>query len=93
MLYVSHFDSVGVTARSLKKDEEISQEDIQFIWLETTRYRGIPLTPARIRKLLAKGNIYAHRHLTNERALREGDVRNELDVHLGQAVIMTYKRD
>ncbi len=93
MLYVSHFDSVAVSLRPLKKDEQLTEQDVRFVWMETTKYRGAPLTPAGIRKLLNKGEIYADRHLSKERALREGDLRNALDVNLGQAVTMTYKRD
>lgn len=93
MLYFSHFDSVGVATRTLRKDEPIALEDIRYAWLETTRFRGNPLTPAVIRRLEAKGELYADRHLKEERTLRANDVRHAFDVRLGQSVIMTYERD
>lgn len=93
MLYVSHFDSVGVTVKPVKKDERITTEDIRFSWLETTRFRGDPLTPAKVHRLFSQGDVFAHRHLKEERSLRADDVRNALDVELGQAVVMTYRRN
>ncbi len=68
-------------------------EDFRFAWLETTRFRGEPLTPDGVRRLFEKGDTFAHRHLNEERTLKEGDVRNALDVKLGQSVNMTYRRD
>lgn len=93
MLYVAHFDSVGVVTRRLEKDETLSPADIRFSWMETTRFHGDPLTPAVLRRLQAKGELFASRHLKAERTLRAGDVRNALDVELGQSVIMAYSRD
>lgn len=93
MLYISHFDSVGVTVNPVKKDELITVQDIRFSWLETTRFRGDPLTPAKVRRLFSQGDVFAHRHLKEERSLRADDVRNALDVELGQSVVMTYRRN
>ncbi len=92
-LYVSHFDSVGVTTRKIGKDEQVSLGDFRFARIETTRFRGEPLRPADMRFLQEKGNIFAHKYLSEERALRMNDLRNALDVTLGQSVIMTYKRN
>lgn len=93
MLYVAHFDSVAVAARTLKKEGIVTADDLRFLWMETTRYRGDPMTPATWQTLAARGDLFANRHLAKDRALRADDLRTALDVALGSAVIMTYKRD
>ncbi len=93
MLYVAHFDSVAVATRTLKKESAVQDTDLRFLWMETTRYRGNPMTPAKLKALAARGDIFASKHLAEDRALREDDLRPALDVALGASVIMTYKRD
>ena len=93
MLYISHFDSVAVTTRKLKEDEQLTPADFRFAWIETTKFRGEPLTPENLRRLFRQGSTFADQFLKEERTLREGDVRNALDVTLGQSVTMTYRRD
>lgn len=93
MLYIAHFDSVGVTTRILRKDEQVSLEDLRFTRIETTKFRGIPLTPRRLQKLLTAGEVFAGRHLSDEHPLKENDIRNAYDIELGQSVVMTYTRN
>ncbi len=93
MLYVSHYDSVGVITRRLEEDEPVSREDTRFTRIETTRFRGEPLTPEILRQLQANGKLFANRFLKAERTLRITDLRNALDVALGESVIMTYRRN
>ncbi len=93
MLYVAHYDSVGVIMRRLEEDEPVMPAEIRFVRIETTRFHGEPLTPQILSQLQAQGELFANRFLKAERTLRADDIRNALDVALGQSVIMTYRRD
>jgi flagella basal body P-ring formation protein FlgA len=92
LLYVAHFDSVALTNRSLKRDEPVTEPDIQFAWLETTRFNGAPLTPRRYAELARQGEVFAHLHLNANRALRSDDLRTAYAVETGGSVTMSYRR-
>ena len=79
-------------SRQIKRPP-VQTDDLKFVRIETTRFRGTPIKPADIDKLLAKGDIFADRHLPKERPLKVGDLRNALDIALGQSVIMSYTRN
>ena len=92
MLYVSYFDSVAVALRSLQPDEPITRSDLQFAWMEVTKFRGTPLTSDRFSELESEGPLYSDRFLRPDRALRESDIRAAYAVETGQSVSMTYIR-
>lgn len=93
LLYIAHFDSVLVLNHSAKNNDPINDSDLSTIWAETTRFHGTPLTPHYYRKLKASGNVYANRFISENRILKDKDLRNAYDVETGQQVIMTYLRN
>ena len=92
LLYIAHFDSVMVLNRSVKNDEQLLNSDVSTAWMETTRFRGTPLTPVQYKKLKQRGPIYANRYVGEKRALKTNDLRNQYDVDTGQQVLMAYER-
>lgn len=93
LLYVAHFDSVALATRPIERDEQIVDGDLQFAWLETTRFSGQPLTRQVYAALQSQGELYAHRHLNANRTLRSDTIRPAYDVETSQSVTMTYRRD
>ena len=92
LVYIAHYDSVLAINRSVKKDERVAPYDIHAVWTETTRFHGEPLTPASIKPLLARGDVYANRYVAADRILKRHDLRNAYDVSTGQSVRMQYQR-
>ncbi len=93
LLYVAHFDSVAIPTRTVRKDETVAEADLQFAWLETTRFSGDPLTPAAWKTVAAAGTVYAHRHLSEGRAVHASDVRPAYAADTGDPLTMTYRRN
>ena len=93
LVYIAHFDSVTVANRSLKQEENVHSDDIDFIWAEITRFRGEPLTPNRLKELQAGGDVFANRFIASNRMLRVKDLRNAYAATTGQSVNMRYNKN
>jgi len=92
LLYIAHFDSVAVARTGVRKDDPVRVDDLEFAWMETTRFQGDPLRPSDLRALLATGEPYAATPLHAGRALRTTALRTAYAVDTGAAVEMTYER-
>ena len=92
LVYVAHFDSVLAANRPLKNDEQIDIHDLDVLWTETTRFHGEPLKPAMMRKMFARGLVFASRYVAGDKILKERDLRNAFDITTGQSVTMLYQQ-
>lgn len=91
LINVAHFDSVGVVTSPIASSGEITPGTIRFVWMETTRFAGQPLTP----RLLAQWGdqaIVARRSLRADRPLRATDLGPRPAAETGDAVRMVYRR-
>ena len=91
-LYISHFDSVAVSLKSFGPDEPVQPSDFQFAWIETTKFRGRPLTTAQFAIMETQGSMFTDRFLRPDRALRVSDLRPAYAAETGQSVTMAYSR-
>ncbi len=89
LLYVAHYDSVLVADRTIRSGEEITRRDVRTRWVETTRFRGEPLSAS---VFDGEGPRFATRHLSEGRTLRAGDVRRPYAADTGQSVTVEYRR-
>ena len=92
LIFVAHYDSVLTVTRAIKNDERLAADEIHTIWAETTRFHGEPLTPASLRNLIARGEVFANRYVSADRILKHDDLRNAFDISTGQSVILRYQR-
>lgn len=92
MLYVAHYDSVLVPTRQLPADEPLAAADLRTAWVETTTFRGEPLGPSELRKLLRDDEVFASRTLREGRPLQRTDVRPPYAADIGEAVVMRFQR-
>lgn len=92
LLYVAHFDSIAIAQRDLSKSDPVARGDISFAWMETTTYRGEPLTPDQYRALAA-GGLFAARPIRSGESVRVDDVRPPFAVDTGETLTMTYERN
>ncbi|ARA94807.1 flagella basal body P-ring formation protein FlgA [Rhodothermaceae bacterium RA] len=92
LLYVAHYDSVLIPTRRMAADEPLTEDALRTAWVETTTFRGEPLTPAAFRALRADGELLAERSLREGRPLRRSDVRPPYAAEVGDAVAMRFQR-
>jgi len=92
LLYVAHFDSVAIARRDVARGDAVERDDIAFAWMETTTFRGQPLRPGDLRALNAD-DIFAHRPLRSDHAVRLTDLRPSYVADTGQDVTVTYRRN
>lgn len=93
MLSVSHFDSVVVSRRSLRPDDEVTPDDIHTAWVDVTRLRNQPLSPARYRELRAKDRCYTRQYIREGEVIRQSAVRHPYAARAGDRVTMIYERN
>lgn len=92
LLYVAHFDSVAIAQSSVSKGTALSDGDISFAWMETTTFRGQPLSPDEYRSLVQQ-DLYAARAIRAGGAVRVDDIRPPYAVETGQSLTMTYRKN
>ena len=92
LLYVAHFDSVGMALNDVSQGGSVTEDDVTFAWVETTRFRGEPLRPADFRALRSD-EIFAHRPLRSGETIRTNDLRPAYLADTGQSITMTYSRN
>lgn len=92
LLYVAHFDSIAIAQNNVSRDEAVTDRDISFAWLETTKFRGEPLRPAHFR-ILSKDGLFAERPLRSGESVRAGDIRPAYAADTGQSITMTYQKN
>ena len=92
LLYVAHFDSIAIAQRDVSKNDPLVGGDFSFAWMETTTYRGEPLTPDQYRAL-AEGGLFAARPIRSGESVRVDDVRPPFAVDTGETLTMTYERN
>ena len=92
LLYVAHYDSIAIAQRDLSKNDPVGGSDFSFAWMETTTYRGEPLTPDHYRALAA-GGLFAARPIRSGESVRVDDVRPPFAVDTGETLTMTYERN
>ncbi|MDQ7041196.1 MAG: flagellar basal body P-ring formation chaperone FlgA [Rhodothermus sp.] len=92
LFYVARYDSVVVTRQMLQRNEPVDPAALEIAWLETTRLRTPPLTPARLRQLQQQGPLLAKRAVAAGQILRADDLRPPYAVQTGETVWMRYRR-
>lgn len=92
LLYVAHFDSIAIAQNNVPMNEEVSDADVTFAWMETTTFRGEPMRPADFRKLSSAG-LFAERPLRSGESIRVGDIRPPYAADTGQSLTMTYEKN
>lgn len=92
LLYVAHFDSVGMALSDVPQGDAVEADDVTFAWMETTKFRGEPLRPDDFRAVHS-GELFAHRPLRSGEAIRVSDLRPAYLADTGQSVTMTYRRN
>lgn len=90
LLYVAHFDSVLMTRTTLEAGAPVPPGAVSAAWVETTTFRGAPLTPPTFRRL--GPGVVAARRLPEGRLLRRADLRLPYAAETGDAVILRYQR-
>ena len=90
LLYIAHFDSVMMTRATLASGAPVPPEAVNATWVETTNFRGDPLTPPAFRRLAAEA--VAARRLPEGRLLRLSDLRPPYAAETGEAVLLRYRR-
>lgn len=91
LLYVSHFDSVGVALNDVSPGQAVSPSDVTFAWMETTRFRGEPLRPHELRGPDDE-TLFARRPLRAGEVVRTDDLRPSFAAETGQTITVTYRR-
>ncbi|NNE70166.1 MAG: flagellar basal body P-ring formation protein FlgA [Rhodothermales bacterium] len=91
LINVAHFDSVGVVTAALDSGAELDGSSLRFVWMETTRFSGQPLTPDVLRKWSGEP-IVARRSLRVDRPIRVTDVGPRPAADTGDAIRMVYRR-
>lgn len=92
LLYVAHFDSVGMALSDVSQGGAVTEEDVTFAWVETTKFRGEPLRPDDFRALRSD-ELFAHRPLRSGETIRMSDLRPAYLADTGQSITMTYSRN
>lgn len=92
LLYIAHFDSLLLAHDRIERDAELTWEDTQVAWMETTAFRGEPLRPGSFDRMTVQGPVYATRLLQEGRALRLDDVRPAYATDTGETVVMQYRK-
>lgn len=91
VIQVAHFDSVAVLTTPVTSGAPVSLEDLEFVWMEVTRFSGEPLT----REALSKWGpqeLLARRSLKEDRPLRKVDIAPRPAAETGDPVRMVYRR-
>jgi flagella basal body P-ring formation protein FlgA len=91
MIQIAHFDSVAVPVAALAGGAPVSSGDLRFVWMETTRHAGDPLTPSALRAL-GNQELIARRSLRADRPLRATDLERRPAADTGDPVRMKYRR-
>jgi len=92
LLYIAHYDSVMMTATTVRADAEVDPAALHVAWIETTTFRGEPLRPADWQARLHDGAVFATRILREGQALRRSDLRPAYAAEPGAVVLMRYRR-
>jgi flagella basal body P-ring formation protein FlgA len=88
---VAHFDSVATATAAVASGADVITTDLRFVWMETTRFSGDPLTPAAL-SAFGNADVIARRSLRADRALRTSDVGPRPAADTGDSVRMLYRR-
>ncbi len=88
---VAHFDSVATATGAVESGADVTTADLRFVWMETTRFSGDPLTPSALRAF-GDLDVIARRSLRADRALRTSDVGPRPAADTGDSVRMLYRR-
>ena len=88
---VAHFDSVATATGVVESGADVTRADLRFVWMETTRFSGDPLTPA-VLSGFGSLDVIARRSLRPDRALRTSDVGPRPAAETGDSVRMLYRR-
>ncbi len=92
MLFVAHYDSVGVARRDLSSGERIAAGDVGTAWLDVTTFRGRPLDRATLERLRAGEQYFASQPIARGNVLRADDIRPPFAADTGETVTLTYRR-
>lgn len=92
LLYVAHYDSVVVSSRPLRPDEEITPDDVDPAWVDVTRLREQPLTPDHYRTLRAKDHCFSRQYIREGEIIRQSATRRPYAARSGDLVMMIYER-
>lgn len=92
LLYVAHYDSVMTTSTRVRAGEKLSAENVEATWIETTDFRGSPITTEMYRNRLDEGVLVAARLVQAGRPLRGSDVRRPHAAETGSPIDVHYWR-
>jgi flagella basal body P-ring formation protein FlgA len=91
LIQVAHYDSVAIAVEQFSSRDVISPSSLRFVWMETTRFNGEPLTPASLNRWRGT-ELMARRFLRADSPLRTSDLGPRPAAETGEPVRMTYRR-
>lgn len=92
LLYITRFDSVMVSQRSISSGQTVKPSDLQATRRDVTRLRTRPLTPQAYRQQQQKGALVAASYLSEGEILEQQSLRQPYTVETGDLLTINYKQ-
>ncbi|MFT5143667.1 MAG: flagella basal body P-ring formation protein FlgA [Thalassolituus oleivorans] len=91
LIQVAHFDSVAIAIEQFSSGDAIIPSSLHFVWMETTRFSGEPVTPGTLDRW-GDAELMARRYLRTDSPLRTTDIGPRPAAETGEPVRMSYRR-